>query len=133
MTPCPMTACPRYEACSAPLCPLNRDRSVRSHLRGEPVCGFLRELVKAGGPARVKTAVPEDLFELIGAAAVELTAPRSPIYWQLRVAAGKKSRRESGQVLRLTRRTSGNKSMSLQVEHASPPVVAGRKEQEHEI
>lgn len=95
----PMERCPRFQACSAPLCPLDPIRHTRFYLRGEPVCAYLRELVKSGGTARVNAAVTADLSELIAAAAAELTAPGSPIYWPLLTAARQQSRMASGHAL----------------------------------
>ena len=43
MTP---TDCPKWERCSAPICPLDPDVLKRSYLRDEPVCFFLREHCK---------------------------------------------------------------------------------------
>jgi hypothetical protein len=104
MTASPMSACPRFHSCSAPLCPLDPQRETRSHLRGEPVCGYLREFVKVGGPERVEQAIPEGLFRLITVAATELTSRGSPIYWPLRRAARQRSRLVSGRALRRRRR-----------------------------
>lgn len=44
--------CPRYERCNANVCPLELN-TQRVQLKGEPVCFWLTEWVKAGGEARV--------------------------------------------------------------------------------
>jgi hypothetical protein len=44
-------ACPRYQACSAPICPLDADWPKRSHLPEDRVCRWLTELAKPGGIA----------------------------------------------------------------------------------
>jgi hypothetical protein len=121
----PMTRCPRFERCSAPLCPLDPQRPRRSHLRGEAVCAHLRELVKAGGPDRVRHAVAQDLFELIAAAAAELTAPASSVYWPLQVASRKKSQLASGGALRSGRSTPLDQNPSLSSQHHNRPGVSG--------
>ena len=41
--------CPRFDRCSAPICPLDADWRHRAHLTGEPICVFLREAAKQGG------------------------------------------------------------------------------------
>ncbi len=41
--------CPRFDRCSAPICPLDRDWRLRKHLSGEPICAYLREAAKQGG------------------------------------------------------------------------------------
>ncbi len=127
MTATPMTRCPRFAACSAPLCPLDPDRPVRSHLRGEPVCAYLRELVKADGPARVRQVMPEDLFELIAAVAAELTVPGSPIYWPLRAAALKKSQLASGHALCTGRRHADeiSEASGSDFQHDNRPAACG--------
>ncbi len=40
--------CPRFDHCNAPLCPLD-DWTLRHHVKGEPVCFYLREAAKHGG------------------------------------------------------------------------------------
>ncbi len=47
--------CPRFDRCSAPICPLDADWQHRAHLNGEPICIFLREAAKQGGKLRVST------------------------------------------------------------------------------
>ena len=38
--------CPRYNRCSANVCPLDADWRKRTHVRGDEVCLFLTESVK---------------------------------------------------------------------------------------
>lgn len=45
--------CPRYEACSAPVCPIDPDYKFSQMLKDEPVCVYLRELSKPGGRERL--------------------------------------------------------------------------------
>jgi len=46
-----MEACPKYQACSAPICPLDPNwRKVR-HLKGERICFYLCEAQKGGAEA----------------------------------------------------------------------------------
>lgn len=40
--------CPKYDKCSANICPLDRDWQLRSHKRGERVCFFLRKVATRG-------------------------------------------------------------------------------------
>lgn len=47
-------ACPKFEACSAPICPLDPDWAKRSHGKGEAVCHWLRLWAK--NPASLDTA-----------------------------------------------------------------------------
>ena len=64
------SACPKFNSCSAPICPLDPDWQLRSHLPGERVCLWLREIAKQsdltgslpGKPAEViAEAYPEIL------------------------------------------------------------------------
>lgn len=65
-------ACPRFDQCSAPLCPLG-DWKTHHHLKGEPVCFYLREAAKHGGtlpltgdmPAKLAAKVSEACREII--------------------------------------------------------------------
>ena len=41
-----MYECPKFEACKAPICPLDEDWEQRSHLDGEKVCHYLTMLQK---------------------------------------------------------------------------------------
>ncbi len=38
--------CPKYDGCSAPICPLDRDWHRRAVDTGDPVCAYLRETAK---------------------------------------------------------------------------------------
>jgi hypothetical protein len=55
----PMIACPRYDKCSAPICPLDPDWRLRSHLPGERVCAWSLELSKPGGERRLRAYLCE--------------------------------------------------------------------------
>lgn len=47
-----MVDCPKFNKCSAPLCPLDGDWGKRSMLRGERVCFYLTKAVKEGAQER---------------------------------------------------------------------------------
>lgn len=55
--------CPRFDSCSAPVCPL-MGMSGR-HVRGDAVCPLLMEAVKVGGEARLKCYLPDDLARAV--------------------------------------------------------------------
>jgi hypothetical protein len=40
--------CPKFTKCSANICPLDNNWNKRTHLKGERVCYFLRELTVKG-------------------------------------------------------------------------------------
>jgi len=58
-------SCPKYEKCSANICPLDSDWKLRTHLKGEPTCFYLREYVKQGGIARLRGCIPREMFKQI--------------------------------------------------------------------
>lgn len=64
------TDCTRFDRCAAPICPLDRHWRQRAHLRGEPLCLYLRESVKADAGANLAAHLPSELL-----AAVVDTAP----------------------------------------------------------
>lgn len=37
-----MNDCPKFIACSSPLCPLDPDLGQRTYLKGEPICFYVR-------------------------------------------------------------------------------------------
>jgi hypothetical protein len=61
--------CPKWSACSAPLCPFDPELHKRRHLRGEAMCLWVRESVKPEGRATLRGALP-----VVAAAAVEVAA-----------------------------------------------------------
>jgi|SRR5262249_32055889 len=45
--------CPRFDKCSAPLCPLDVDWRMRAHLPEDRICFYLSESVKPGASTRI--------------------------------------------------------------------------------
>ena len=43
-----MEECPRFDGCNAPICPLDPDVLDRAHVKGNPVCHYLRLYAKNG-------------------------------------------------------------------------------------
>lgn len=62
MTP---ESCPRFEGCSANVCPMDADWRLRWHLKGERACGLLLESVKSGGEARLRGYLPAQLVAVV--------------------------------------------------------------------
>ena len=60
-------ACPRFDHCSAPLCPLD-DWKRCHHVKGEPVCFYLREVAKHGGTLPQRGDMPAELVEKVSQA-----------------------------------------------------------------
>lgn len=83
----PQNLCPKFNACSAPVCPLNPEWFRARHLPGERVCLWLRELVKEGGEARVTHAATEELAARVAEVLPAIVASNSDIRSKLRDAA----------------------------------------------
>ena len=47
-----MRACPKFDRCAAPICPLDRECQTRIYHKGEPICFYLLEYVKPDAKAR---------------------------------------------------------------------------------
>ena len=54
-----MPDCPKFSACSAPLCPLDKDFRLRAHNPEDRVCFYLCESVKPGAEGRLDLAMLE--------------------------------------------------------------------------
>jgi len=92
--------CPKFNKCSAPICPLDQDWERREHLRGEPICLWLREWAKPTGKAILGRAVGEHLAQRIGETAPLISARHSDIRDSLRQAAKYGSKVANGMRLR---------------------------------
>lgn len=56
-SPISIERCPKFETCSAPICPLDCDYKLRSYLDGEPVCFYMMEFVKPNGEAIIRGVI----------------------------------------------------------------------------
>lgn len=91
--------CPRYESCSAPVCPFDDRWRFRHYGRGEAVCGLMLEAVKPNGSATLRSVIG-DAAETILQAAPEM-AHRFPfIAHRLNRAAAQGSRIRSARAAR---------------------------------
>lgn len=73
------TACPRWERCSAPICPLDADWRLRTHIENEPVCGLLLELAKDGGEATLRACVSGHVVDALVTLAPPIHAAHGPV------------------------------------------------------
>ena len=85
-----MEECPRFDGCNAPICPLDPDVLDRVHVKGDPVCHYLRLYVKnalwglkpgslpANLPIRVAELYPLLFFRYAPLKAALLRAAKSP-------------------------------------------------------
>jgi hypothetical protein len=71
-----MKACPRFEKCSANICPLDPLWRKRVHREGEPICGLAREAVKDGADRRLEGYIPQEML-----AEVRRTIPQIMARW----------------------------------------------------
>jgi len=83
----PRNVCPKFDSCSAPICPLYPEWPRARHLPGERVCLWLRELVKEGGEARVANASSEEVAAAVAEVLPAIVASSSDIRSKLRHAA----------------------------------------------
>lgn len=68
-----MYDCPRFQRCSAPLCPLDPDWRIRSYHRDDPRCRYLCASARADGRAKV----PEGILVACDAMAGDPELPES--------------------------------------------------------
>ena len=89
--------CPQFNRCNAAFCPLS---VAGSHLRDEALCLYLREAVKSGGEARVRTELPAHLADRVISVAREALSSSSALSRQLLRASKQASKTEIGKTLR---------------------------------
>lgn len=87
--------CPRFERCSAPICPLDPDWRLRRHLPGEAVCGMALEGVKTGAEGRFEARGWGELYVGVVQAIPEMTSRWERIRYALQRAARSASKMES--------------------------------------
>jgi hypothetical protein len=68
------SACPKWEGCNAPLCPLDPDLFKRVMHDGDAVCHYLIEAVKADAEANFRGRDRIELFEVISPLIHPMTA-----------------------------------------------------------
>ena len=79
--------CPKFEVCSAPICPADPDWRHRVHRRGEPVCFFLRMHAKNALKALKEGSVPEELIDRVVTVFQEICDRYAPLKVSLQRAA----------------------------------------------
>lgn len=57
--------CPKYETCSAPICPLDKDWKLRVLCNEDPTCFYLLESVKDASATHFELAQLEVMYERI--------------------------------------------------------------------
>jgi len=79
--------CPRWDRCSAPLCPLHSDWRRTKMLPNEPVCLYLRELAKPGGRDTLDRFPPREMVDRITEVTPAMIATAGPLRRALRRAS----------------------------------------------
>ena len=87
-----MTACPKWNHCSAPICPLHEGMLDSRHLRDERVCFYLLELVKPGGRANIGGVLPTELANAVERAHPTIVSRYGPVKKALKRASTTPSR-----------------------------------------
>lgn len=85
-------SCPKFDSCSAPICPLDRDYQSRLYLDGEPVCFYMMEYVKPSGEANLRGAIGGIDTQLIAEATLSPKCSYGPIKKRLERASRTPSR-----------------------------------------
>jgi hypothetical protein len=57
--------CPRFDSCSAPVCPADPNWNQRSYRKGEAVCFYMRLHAKDALKAAERGAIPDDLRDRV--------------------------------------------------------------------
>ena len=94
--------CPRFQSCSANICPLDPEWRKRNHLDGETVCGLLAESVKPGGEGRLRGYIQGELVEQVIAARPTISSRWGDVKRRLDRAALTGSKLESAERMRRT-------------------------------
>jgi hypothetical protein len=89
-----MRDCPRYNVCSVPICPLDNDWELRTHIDGEPVCIWLTEARKPNAVANFEAAEVSDLLPWCNAISPAMMKRLGPIRRALERAGTTGSRLE---------------------------------------
>jgi hypothetical protein len=89
------TTCPKYEKCSAPLCPLDPNWINAKHLNGERVCFYLGEVQKGGSEALFGGRGLGELYRVMVRATPDISARWGAIKNALTRAAKTDSRMDT--------------------------------------
>lgn len=84
--------CPKFDTCNAPICPLDPERAKRSYLKGEPVCLFMLEHGKAGGPMKIHGTIGGKALFAVLRAYLEAETRWNGLYGRLEAASRTRSR-----------------------------------------
>ena len=89
--------CPKFDNCSAPICPIDPEWKKRVHTKGDPVCFYLRQHSKHGHRGKNTGGVPEELLKEVERVYPEVIARYAPLKSALKKASCSPSKRFSGE------------------------------------
>lgn len=84
--------CSKFESCSATLCPLDPQRTMRIIHRDDPCCFFLLEVAKPGGKELISMGHSEEMYRIASKVFLEVVDMAYPIKRSLLRAANTPSR-----------------------------------------
>lgn len=87
-----MHDCPKFDSCSAPICPLDPDWELRSHLDGERVCYYLTEYSKPATRPILRGGLAVQHYQAIKEGYPKVIAAHPRIKWQLQRSSSKPAR-----------------------------------------
>ena len=79
--------CPKFEPCSAPICPLDVEWRERTYRKGEAVCHFMRMHAKNALQGQKAGSVPEEMVETVVTVFQEICDRYAPLKTSLERAA----------------------------------------------
>jgi len=87
-----MYDCPKFGSCSAPICPLDPESELRSHLDGERVCYYLSEYSKQAARPILRGGLAVEHYEAIAEQFPRIIATHPRIKRQLQRSSSKPAR-----------------------------------------
>ena len=79
--------CPRFDGCSAPICPIDPKWAERGCRKGEAVCHFMRMHAKNALQGQKAGSVPEEMVETVVTVFQEICDRYAPLKTSLERAA----------------------------------------------
>jgi hypothetical protein len=89
--------CPKFDNCSAPICPIDPEWKKRVHIKGDPVCFYMREHSKHGHRGQNRGVVAEELLKEVVRVYPEALSLYAPLKSALKKASCSPSKRFSGE------------------------------------
>ena len=84
--------CPKFQSCSANICPLDPDWQKRIYLKGEPVCFYMLEAQKKGARCRFRGTIEGEIYRAICIVVEPMICAYEPLRKRLERAKRTKSR-----------------------------------------